>query len=54
MGHIEDQFVKSKFDTVEDEPAFDEKVHGASGSGVAGDEAESASSISNSVESEKA
>lgn len=55
MGHIEDQFVKSKFDTVEDEPAFDEKIHGAPDSGVVDDGAELASTISNSsVEGEKA
>lgn len=55
MGHIEDQFVKSKFDIVEDEPAFNEKLHGARDSGVADDGAELASTISNSsVEGEKA
>lgn len=54
MGHIEDQFV-SKFDTIDDEPAFDEKLHGAPNSGVADDGAELASTISNSsVEGEKA
>lgn len=54
MGHIEDQYVKSKFDTPEDVPAFDEKIHGAHVSGVADDGAELASTISNSsVEGEK-
>jgi hypothetical protein len=55
MGHIEDQFVKSKFETIDDEPSFDEKIHGARDSGVADDGAELASSVSNSsVEGEKA
>lgn len=54
MGHIEDQFVKSKFETI-DEPMFNEKLHGARDSGVADDGAELASTISNSsVEGEKA
>lgn len=28
-GHIEDQFVRSKFETREDEPVFQEEVHAA-------------------------
>lgn len=58
MGHIENMYVKSKFETLEDEPVFDEKIHGAAEPGVAEDGAELASTVSNStnasVEGEKA
>lgn len=56
MGNIENQFVPSKFEEVDDEPAYDERVHGARHPGVVDDGAELASTISNtsSVEGEKA
>jgi len=58
MGHIENMYVKSKFETLEDEPVFDEKIHGAAEPGAAEDGAELASTVSNStnasVEGEKA
>jgi len=58
MGHIENMYVKSKFETLDDEPVFDEKIHGAAEPGVAEDGAELASTVSNStnasVEGEKA
>ncbi|KAH0613287.1 uncharacterized protein H6S33_009667 [Morchella sextelata] len=55
MGNIENQFVPSKFEVV-DEPVYDERVHGARHPGVVDDGAELASTISNtsSVEGEKA
>ncbi|KAG0136539.1 hypothetical protein HOY82DRAFT_72282 [Tuber indicum] len=58
MGHIENMYVKSKFETLDDEPVFDERIHGAVEPGVAEDGAELASTVSNStntsVEGEKA
>lgn len=46
----------TKFEEADEEPAFNEKVHGARNSGVADDGAELASTVSNtsSVEGEKA
>jgi len=40
-GHLEDQFVRSKFEMRDDEPVFDEEVHGAPTAEADGAELES-------------